>query len=91
MNESKIAIKNGGIFGKGPGKGIQRHFLYEDHPILYIIPITVEQYGILLGGFFPIFLYLLFFYRSIIISQKTESVFGSLMVASLSFALLLQA
>ena len=90
LNESKIAIKNGGIFGKGPGKGIQRHFLYAGSSD-FVYAITVEQYGILLGGFFPIFLYLLFFYRSIIISQKTESVFGSLMVASLSFALLLQA
>ena len=90
LNESKIAIKNGGILGKGPGKGIQRHFLYAGSSD-FVYAITIEQYGILLGGFFPIFLYLLFFYRSIIISQKTESVFGSLMVASLSFALLLQA
>ena len=37
------------------------------------------------------FLYLLLFYRSILIYQKTESVFGSLMVASLSFAFLFQA
>ena len=37
------------------------------------------------------FLYILFFYRSIIISQRTESVFASLIVASLSFALLFQA
>ena len=90
LNESKIAIKNGGILGKGPGKGIQRHFLYAGSSD-FVYAITIEQYGILIGGFFPIFLYLLFFYRSIIISQKTESVFGSLMVASLSFALLLQA
>ena len=90
LNESKIAIRNGGIFGKGPGKGIQRHFLYAGSSD-FVYAITVEQYGILIGGFFPIFLYLLFFYRSIIISQKTKSVFGSLMVASLSFALLLQA
>lgn len=90
LNESKIAIKNGGILGKGPGKGIQRHFLYAGSSD-FVYAITVEQYGILIGGFFPIFLYLLFFYRSIIISQKTESVFGSLMVASLSFAMLLQA
>lgn len=89
LNESKIAIKNGGLFGKGPGKGLQRHFLYAGSSD-FIFAITIEQYGILLGGFFPIILYLLFFYRSIIISQRTESVFGSLTVSSLSFALLLQ-
>ena len=90
LNESKIAIKNGGLFGKGPGKGIQRHFLFAGSSD-FIYAITVEQYGIIIGGIFPMLLYLLFFYRSIIISQRTESVFGSLMVASLSFALLLQA
>ena len=56
-----------------------------------IFAIMIEQYGIILGGLFPIFLYLIFFYRAIIISQRTESFFGSLMVASLSFALVFQA
>lgn len=90
LNESKIAIKTGGLFGKGPGKGVQRHFLYASSSD-FIFAITIEQYGLLIGGIFPIFLYLIFFYRSIIISQRTESVFGSLMVASLSFALVFQA
>lgn len=90
LNESKIAIKNGGLFGKGPGKGVQRHFLFAGSSD-FVYALTVEQYGIIIGGIFPMFLYILFFYRSIIISQRTESVFGSLMVASLSFALLFQA
>ena len=90
LNESKIAIKNGGLFGKGPGKGVQRHFLYAGSSD-FIYAITVEQYGLIFGGIFPMLLYLILFYRSIIISQRTESVFGSLMVASLSFALIFQA
>ena len=90
LNESKIAIKTGGFFGKGPGKGVQRHFLYAGSSD-FIFAIMIEQYGIILGGLFPIFLYLIFFYRAIIISQRTESFFGSLMVASLSFALVFQA
>ena len=90
LNESKIAIKNGGLLGKGPGKGIQRHFLYAGSSD-FVYAITIEQYGILIGGIFPMFLYLLLFYRSILIYQKTESVFGSLMVASLSFAFIFQA
>ena len=90
LNESKIAIKKGGLFGKGPGKGVQRHFLFAGSSD-FIYAITIEQYGILLGGITPMLLYLLFFYRSVIISQRTESVFGALMVASLSFSLVLQA
>ena len=90
INESKIAIKNGGLFGKGPGKGIQRHFLYAGESD-FIYALTIEQYGILFGGLLPVFLYLLFFYRSIIVSRRTESIFGSLTIASLSFALIFQA
>ena len=90
INESKIAIKNGGLFGKGPGKGVQRHFLYAGSSD-FVYALTIEQYGIVFGGLLPMFLYLLFFYRSIIISRRTESFFGSLTVASLSFALVFQA
>ena len=90
LNESKIAIKNGGLLGKGPGKGVQRHFLYAGSSD-FVYAIIIEQYGIILGGIIPMVLYLLLYYRSILIYQKTESVFGSLMVASLSFAFLFQA
>ena len=90
LNESKIAIKNGGILGKGPGKGTQRYWLYAGSSD-FIFAITIEQYGLLFGGVFPMILYLILFYRSIIIAQNTESIFGSLMVSSLSFALLFQA
>jgi len=90
LNQAKIAIQNGGIFGKGPGKGIQRHFLYAGSSD-FIYAIMIEQYGLIIGGLAPIFLYLLFFYRSVIISGNSESVFGTLLVAGLSFALVFQA
>ena len=90
LNQAKIAIQNGGVLGKGPGKGVQRHFLYASSSD-FIYAIMIEQYGLIIGGIMPIFLYLLFFYRSVIISSKSESVFGSLVVAGLSFALVFQA
>jgi len=89
-NEASIAIKNGGLFGKGPGKTVQKHFLYAGSSD-YVYALTIEQYGSVFGGLLPMFLYLLFLYRSIIISSRTESVFGSLTIAALSFALVLQA
>lgn len=90
QNEAKIAIKNGGLFGEGPGKGVQQHFVYAgESDFVYVL--TIEQYGIIFGGLLPMFLYLLFFYRSIVISRRTSSVFGSLTIASLSFAFILQA
>ena len=72
INESKIAIKNGGLLGKGPGKGVQRHFLYAGSSD-FVYALTIEQYGIVFGGLLPMFLYLLLFDRSIIISRRTES------------------
>ena len=90
QNEAKIAIKNGGLFGEGPGKGVQQHFVYAgESDFVYVL--TIEQYGIIFGGLLPMFLYLLFFYRSIVISRNISSVFGSLTIASLSFAFILQA
>ena len=52
-----LFIKNGGLFGKGPGKGVQQHFVYAgESDFVYVL--TIEQYGIIFGGLLPMFLYL---------------------------------
>ncbi|MBE50784.1 MAG: hypothetical protein CMP51_03745 [Flavobacteriales bacterium] len=90
LYNAKIAIKRGGLFGAGPGKGIQKHNIYAPSSD-FIFANLIEQYGIILGALPLVLLYLIFFYRSIIISQKTKSLFGSLMVASIAFSIILQA
>ena len=59
IQQAKIAIATGGIFGKGPGKSEQRNFL--PHPYSdFIYAIIIEEYG-LAGGAIILLIYLLFF------------------------------
>ena len=58
---AKVAISEGGIFGKGPGKSTQRYSLsmaFSD----FIYAFIVEEYG-LVGGVVVILLYLIFLFR----------------------------
>jgi cell division protein FtsW len=89
MEQAKIAIATGGIFGKLPGKSTQRNFLphaYSD----FIYAIIIEEYG-LIGGFIVLLLYLILFYRGIIIARQSPGTFGALLAAGLSFSLVFQA
>jgi len=87
--QSKIAIATGGVLGKGPGRSTQRNFLpqaYSD----FIFATVIEEYG-LFGGFFILLLYLILFYRGIVIAKKAPRTFGSLLAIGLSFSLVFQA
>ena len=89
VQQAKIAIATGGIYGKGPGNSTQRNFL--PHPYSdFIFAIIIEEYG-LLGGTFVLLLYLIFFYRAIRIALKSPTLFGSFMVIGMSFSLVFQA
>jgi len=88
-NQSKIAIANGEIIGKGPGHSIQKNFLpnpYSD----FIYAIIIEEWG-LIGGIIIIFLYLWLLFRSIRIVIKSPNAFGALLAVGLSMSLVLQA
>jgi cell division protein FtsW len=89
VNQAKIAIANGGFFGRGPGNSQARNFLphsYSD----FIYAIILEEYG-LLGGAFMIFIYLVFLYRCIRVYQKCPGAFGAFLALALSFMLVVQA
>ncbi|TAH03961.1 MAG: cell division protein FtsW [Sphingobacteriales bacterium] len=88
-DQAKIAIANGGIFGKGPGNSIQRNFL--PHPYSdFIYAIIIEEYG-MLGGLLVIVLYLILMYRIIRIVTQAPKAFGALLAAGLGFSLTIQA
>jgi len=87
--QSKIAIAMGGVFGKGPGRSTQRNFLPQSESD-FIFATLVEEYG-LVGGFFTILLYLILFYRGILIAKRSPRTFGSLLAIGLSFSLVFQA
>ncbi len=87
--QSKIAIANGGIWGKMPGNSTQRNFL--PHPYSdFIYALIVEEYG-LLGGIFILFLYLVLLYRGIRIAGKSPGSFGAFLSIGLTIILVFQA
>jgi len=89
IQQAKIAIATGGIFGKGPGKSEQRNFL--PHPYSdFIYAIIIEEYG-LAGGTIILLIYLLFLFRSIKLFQRCPYAFGAFLAVALSFTLVIQA
>jgi cell division protein FtsW len=89
VQQAKIAIATGGIFGKGPGKSEQRNFL--PHPYSdFIYAIIIEEYG-LTGGTVILLIYLLFLFRSIKLFQRCPYAFGAFLAVALSFTLVIQA
>tara|TARA_B100001245_G_scaffold36703_1_gene23622 strand:- start:105 stop:1298 length:1194 start_codon:yes stop_codon:yes gene_type:complete len=89
IEKAKIAIATGGITGLGPGKSVQKNFLPQSSSD-FIYAIIVEEYG-LIGGLALLLLYLWFLFRVIIISNKSKSVFGSLLAIALGIPIVFQA
>jgi cell division protein FtsW len=89
VNQAKIAIARGQVFGVGPGNSLQRNFLpscYSD----YIFAIILEEYG-MIGAIALITLYLLFLLRCIKIFVNSPGAFGAFLAVGLSFSLVIQA
>lgn len=86
---AKRAVANGFLFGKGPGKGHVKNDLYSAQSD-FIYASSIEEFGSIVGGLGIVILYLILFFRSIRIMNKTESRFGSYLVFGLSFMLVFQ-
>jgi cell division protein FtsW len=89
IEQSKIAIASGGIFGVGPGNSIQRNHL----PYAYadcIYAIICEEYGIM-GGLFILGLYLWLLIRCITIVTRSPKAFGAILAMGLCLNLVVQA
>jgi cell division protein FtsW len=86
---AKLAIYNGGIFGKGPGHSDVSNYMaaaYND----FIFAIIVEEYGLILGTG-VIFLYLIFFFRGVTIVRRSTRTFPAFLVTGLTLLLVFQA
>ncbi len=86
---AKLAIYSGGILGKGPGQSDVSNYMaaaYND----FIFAIIVEEYGLIFGAG-VIFLYLIFFFRGIIIVRKSKRTFPAFVVIGLSLVMVYQA
>ncbi|NOQ24036.1 MAG: cell division protein FtsW [Bacteroidales bacterium] len=89
VEQSKIAIATGGVFGKGPGNSTQRNFLpspYSD----FIYAIIIEEYG-LFGGILVLSLYLFLLYRAGVIVRKSRRTFAAFLAIGLTISLVFQA
>lgn len=87
--KAKLAIASGEIQGRGPGKSVQKNFLPQSSSD-FIYAIIVEEFG-LIGATVLIVLYLGLLFRIIIIANKTESIFGTLLVLGVGIPIIFQA
>ncbi|MDR2910810.1 MAG: FtsW/RodA/SpoVE family cell cycle protein, partial [Bacteroidales bacterium] len=86
---AKLAIYEGGIFGKGPGYSDVSNYMaaaYND----FIFAIIVEEYGFIIGTGL-MFLYLIFFFRGVIIVRRTTRTFPAFLVTGFTILLVFQA
>ncbi len=89
-DQAKVAIVQGGLFGKGPGNSTQRNLL--PHPYSdFIYAIIIEEYGTLIGGILVLALYLWLFFRAGMIIRRSKSTYGAFLAFGLSMGLVLQA
>jgi len=88
-DKAKIAIASGEIQGKGPGKSVQKNFLPQSSSD-FIYAIIVEEFG-LIGAMFLMILYLGLLFRIVIVANKTETIFGTLLVMGVGIPIIFQA
>jgi len=88
-DRAKRAIASGKIYGKGPGKSVQKNFLPQSSSD-FIYAIIIEEFGFI-GGVTVLLLYLGLLFRIIFVANKSNSVFGSLLAIGVGLPIILQA
>jgi cell division protein FtsW len=89
VQQAKIAIAKGGLFGVGPGNSVARNFLpysYAD----FIYAIICEEYG-LFGATAVLALYVMLFLRTVKLVTTSPKAFGAFLAIGLSLSLTVQA
>jgi cell division protein FtsW len=88
IEKAKIAISTD-ITPVGPGKSVQKNFLPQSSSD-FIFAIIIEEYG-LFGGIFLLFMYSLLLFRIVVISHKSDTIFGKLLVLGVGLPIVFQA
>ena len=86
---AKLAIYEGGMFGKGPGRSEVRNYMeaaYND----FIYAIIIEEYG-MVGGIFVAFLFLILLYRGVAIVRRSDRTYPAFLTAGLVILIVFQA
>jgi cell division protein FtsW len=87
---AKIAISRGGLFGRMPGRSVQRDFL----PVAYsdfIYAIIIEELGLIIGGIGVLLLYVFLMFRVAIIARKCEKQFPKYLALGSGLIIVIQA
>src|SRR5690606_1602282 len=83
------SIATGEITGVGPGTSVQKNFLSQSTSD-FIFAIIVAEYG-LIGGLVVLVVYCWLLFRIVIIAQKSDTVFGRLVVLGVGLPIVFQA
>ncbi len=83
-----IAINNGGLFGKGLGNSTQKYLYLPDSHTDFILPIIVEELG-LVAIYLVLILYLLVLVRIIVIGRCSRNSRNSIICYGIAFYLFL--
>jgi cell division protein FtsW len=89
IERAKTAIASGQLTGVGPGKSTQKNFLPQSSSD-FIFAIIIEEYG-LVGGLFLMILYMWLLFRIVIVSQKSDTMFGKLLALGVGLPIVFQA
>ena len=89
VHHAKMAIARGGVWGKGPGKSVEKNFLPQSSSD-FVYAVIIEEYG-RFGGLFVILLYLSLLFRVLKIASKTDDDFAVLVVVGLGISIVSQA
>lgn len=85
---SLIAMKNGGLFGKGLGNSTQKYLYLPESHTDFIFPIIVEELGAI-TGIMVVLVYALILYRLLKIAKESETLRGSIIAYGVFWYLLL--
>ena len=88
--QSLYAIGPSGLFGKGFGNSIQKHFYLPEPQTDFIFAIISEEFGFI-GILVIAFLFLTLFYNTLKVSLECNDLFGKYLSFGLVISLILQA
>lgn len=89
IDNAKIAIAQGQMFGVGPGKSVQKNFLPQSSSD-FIYAIIVEEFGFM-GGIGILAIYVILLFRFLVVSNKAPNLFGKYLAFGLGFSIVFQA
>lgn len=89
LNQALVAIGSGGIGGKGFGFSFQKLRLLPEPAGDSVFAIVAEESGFV-GSLVLLFLFLLFFWRGIMIAQRSRDTFAKLLASGLTLIVFIQ-